>query len=105
MRKKSAEPRIPRERNETVRREIITLLKGETLSAREISAAVGASEKEVYDHLAHIQKGREQRLKTTPAECRKCGFLFRKREKLRKPGKCPVCRGESIREPFFSLRE
>jgi predicted Zn-ribbon and HTH transcriptional regulator len=103
MKKKSAEPPIPRERRETLRREIITLLKEETLSAREISAGVGASEKEVYDHLAHIQKSREQILQITPAECRKCGFLFRKRERLRKPGRCPVCRGESIKDPFFSL--
>jgi predicted Zn-ribbon and HTH transcriptional regulator len=103
MRKKSAEPRIPPERRETVRREIITLLREETLSAKEVSAGVGASEKEVYDHLSHIQKSREQRLRIIPAECRKCGFVFRKRERLRKPGRCPVCRGESIKDPFFSL--
>jgi predicted Zn-ribbon and HTH transcriptional regulator len=24
---------------------------------------------------------------------------------LRKPGRCPVCRGEVIHEPLFSVRE
>jgi hypothetical protein len=39
----------------------------------------------------------------TPAECRKCGFVFQKREKLKKPGKCPICRSESIEEPLFGI--
>jgi hypothetical protein len=40
-----------------------------------------------------------------PAVCKKCGFVFAKREKLKRPGKCPVCRGESIREPRFTIEE
>jgi hypothetical protein len=40
-----------------------------------------------------------------PAECFRCGFVFTKRERLRKPGRCPVCRGEVILEPLFSVRE
>ncbi len=97
-------PFIPPERHDTLRHEIITLLEGETLSAREISAEVGIPEKEVYGHLEHIQTGRgELRLVVTPAACRKCGFVFTKRERLKKPGKCPVCRSELIREPLFSI--
>lgn len=105
IKKRPAQPRIPVERQETVRREIIALLGEDVLSARDLSAAVSASEKEVYDHLAHIQKKKDLRLRTIPAECRKCGFVFKKRERLTKPGRCPVCRGEVIQEPLFSLHQ
>ncbi len=99
-------PYISLEKHETFRQEIISVLTGRTLSAREISAEVGISEKDVVDHLGHIRiavrKSRE-RLKIIPAECKKCGFRFKKRERLNKPGKCPICRGQQIQEPFFSI--
>jgi predicted Zn-ribbon and HTH transcriptional regulator len=105
--KKSKEPFIPVERRETIRQKIISLLEGKTLSAKDISADIRISEKEVYEHLEHIQrtinKG-EHDFIIIPAECKKCGFVFRKRDKLKKPGKCPVCRSELIQEPFFSVR-
>ncbi|MCC6345701.1 MAG: transcriptional regulator [Nitrospirales bacterium] len=106
MRKRPKEPAAPAERHETVRQEIIFLLAGQTLSARDISVEVRISEREVYEHLDHIQRTvvlRELHLVTTPAECKKCGFLFRKRERLKKPGKCPVCRGEAIKDPLFTI--
>ena len=105
MKKRPKEPFIPAERQETIRQKIISTLKDRTLSAREISADVGVSEKEVYEHLQHIQRTqkRDYNLKISPAECRKCGFVFRKRERLKKPGKCPVCRSELIFDPLFSI--
>jgi predicted Zn-ribbon and HTH transcriptional regulator len=106
VRKKSKEPFVPAERYETIRHEIMEMLKGQTLSPKDISAAVHISVKEVYEHLEHIRRSlikREPHLIITPSECKKCGFIFKKREKLRKPGKCPVCRGESIEESLFSL--
>lgn len=83
------------------------MLEEGSFSAREISGRVHISEKEVYGHLEHIHKtlareGRE--LVVTPAECTQCGFVFRKRERLTKPGRCPVCRGESILEPLFEVQ-
>jgi len=86
---------------------MIAVLGGQTLSAREISGIVKISEKEVYEHLAHIQRGirnSSHPLTVTPAECKKCGFIFKKRERLKKPGKCPLCYSESITEPLFSLQ-
>ena len=106
MKIKPKEPSIPQEKHETIRQEIISVLTGRTLSAREISAEVGISEKEVVDHLGHIRiavrKSRE-RLMIIPAECKKCGFRFKKRERLNKPGKCPICRSQQIQEPRFSI--
>lgn len=108
MKKKPKEPSVPVERRETIRQEIITLLEGKTFSAREISACVAVSEKEVYEHLEHIRRTinkREYNLVVTPAVCKKCGFSFRKRERLNKPSKCPVCRHEIIGDPLFSVRK
>ena len=108
MKKKQKEPPAPVERHETIRRRIISILEGQTLSAKEISGSVSIPEKEVYEHLEHIQKTvntRDAYLVITPAECAKCGFVFRKREQLKKPGKCPVCRSEFIHEPLFLINK
>jgi len=107
LKRKPKEPFIPVERHETVRQKIISVLEGQTFSAKDISADVMVSEKEVYEHLEHIQKTlnkRDRNLIITPAECKKCGFVFRKRDRLKKPGRCPVCRGELISEPLFSIK-
>ncbi|MBE0427003.1 MAG: transcriptional regulator [Nitrospirae bacterium] len=106
--KKSKEPIIPVARGETIRQKIISVLNGQTLSAKNLSAETGVPEKEIYEHLEHIQMSvskRENPLIIVPAECKKCGFVFKKRDKLKKPGKCPVCRSELIQEPLFSIKK
>jgi len=108
LKNKQKESVIPQERNETIRQKIMDILEGNPFSARDISGEAGISVREVFGHLGHIQKSlsrTEYHLVMTPAECKKCGFVFKKRERLKKPGKCPVCRGESIQEPLFSLRK
>lgn len=99
-------PFIPPERHDTVRHEITAAFAGGRLSAKDISQAVHISEKEVYSHLEHIRTSlakMDQHLIVTPARCEQCGFIFKKRERLTKPGKCPVCRSERIAEPCFSI--
>ncbi len=99
---------VPLERRETVRREIISLLEGNTLSAKELSIDAGITERDAYEHLEHIQKtlGKSGRnFIIIPAACRRCAFVFRKREKLKKPGRCPVCHSEAIQEPLFSIKK
>ena len=107
MKRRPLKPFVPVERHETIRQKIISLLEGGAFSAKDISVEIGISEKEAYSHLEHIRRTinqRNQRLVVTPAECKKCGFVFRKRERLTKPGRCPVCRNEAIQEPMFSVR-
>ncbi len=102
----SKQPPVPAARQDTVRREIAALLRTGSFSAREVSAAVGIREKDVALHLEHLRRSlsRESReLVVTPAECLDCGFVFKKRERLRTPGRCPVCRSEAIAEPRFTL--
>jgi len=107
MKRRPKEPSVPLERRETIRRNIMSLLEGNTLSAREISVDVRISEREVYEHLDHIQRTvhkSKHHFIVSPAVCQRCNFVFRKRERLKKPGKCPVCQGELIQEPLFSIR-
>jgi predicted Zn-ribbon and HTH transcriptional regulator len=101
--------RAPAERSETFRTAITSELRslGRPASAKEISALVGLSEKEVLDHLTHIRRSgrpKEESLALTPAACKTCGFVFRKRERLTRPTRCPMCKGERIAEPHFSLK-
>ncbi len=99
-------PFIPKEQHDTLRHVIAVLLAEKTLSARDISEEVRISEKEVLEHLEHIRAAlhaRGERLVVTPAVCKRCGFEFRKRERLKKPGRCPVCQGEQIEPPLFSV--
>lgn len=107
MKDKPKGPFIPAERHATIRQQIMGILSEGTFSAKELSAEVKASEKDVYAHLEHIRKTADKKdhhFLVTPAECKKCGFVFSKREKLKKPGKCPSCKGESIQEPIFSIQ-
>ncbi|HET6365088.1 MAG TPA: transcriptional regulator [Nitrospirota bacterium] len=106
MKKGPKEPAIPVSMHHTMRHEILSELEQGLRSAGEISREVRISEREVYDHLEHIRKTASRSAKhlvITPAECRRCGFIFSKRERLRKPGRCPLCRGESIKEALFSI--
>ena len=105
--KKAKGPFIPPERKGTVRQEIIALLEeNSAVTAKDISAEVRIPEKEVYEHLEHIHKSLNktgQQLHIKPAECLKCGFVFTKRDRLKTPGRCPICHEEHIQEPLFSI--
>ncbi len=103
---KPKEPAIPPEQYYTIRQRLIELLADRPLSTREISVAVHISEKEVGAHLEHLRRTLQaegRMLVIIPATCRSCGFVFSKRDRLKKPGRCPVCRKESIEEPRFGI--
>ena len=103
MKKKEQEPS---EATDTVRHRIALELAQGPLSALDLSGLVGIPEKEIAGHLEHIRQSLHRtgkRLVVQPAECAKCGFLFEKRDRLTRPGKCPVCRSESIHAPLFNI--
>jgi hypothetical protein len=106
MRKSSKEPPEPVERHETIRKYIIALLQDYAISAKELSGFLRIPEKDVHDHLGHIRKTMNKggyHLIVNPARCVKCSFTFRKRGRLAKPGKCPICHGNQIIPPLFSI--
>jgi hypothetical protein len=97
---------LPPEARDTVRGRIRALLEEGPHTAKEISFAVRLPEKEVESHLDHLRRSLHAegcRLAQVPAECRSCGFVFRKRERFKAPGRCPVCKGEAISDPSFRL--
>jgi predicted Zn-ribbon and HTH transcriptional regulator len=99
---------VPAERCETVRQEIRIFLGGAPATIREIPQAVRASEKEVLGHLEHLERslsGKGSKFIVSPAECEKCGFVFQKRKRLKKPGRCPLCRSAAVCGPPFSVRQ
>lgn len=104
--KQANTPTVPVERAATLRQQIVALLQQRAVTAKDLSMAIGMPEKQVYDHLEHIRRSFHQQgkpLRIEPARCKKCGFVFEKRQRFHKPGKCPVCRGQTIEEPRFSL--
>jgi hypothetical protein len=85
----------------TIRKDIIDMLREGEWAARDISKARHLPEKEVYDHLGHIRRSLRGEFRMRPAECLACGFRFSKRDALKPPSRCPVCRGEHIQDPVF----
>ncbi len=101
-------PSVPSPKDETVRHTILAVLSREPLSAMEISGEVRIPERDVYAHLEHVRKtlhATGRRLVVTPAQCLECGFVFHKRDRLTKPGKCPVCGEGHIREPLYCIEK
>ena len=108
MKQRSRKPAVPRPAEETIRSTVTELILDRALSAREISVQAHIMEKDVYGHLEHIRQSLHRgggHLEVTPAECGACGFVFAKRERLTPPGRCPVCRNETILEPLFVVRK
>lgn len=101
MKSHSSRPVVPAARSQTIRQQIIDHLRGGPVSAGRLSAEVGLAEKQIHEQLESLRK--QVKLEITPARCSKCGFEFKDRRRIRKPGKCPECRGTFIEEPLYSI--
>lgn len=93
--------------SQTVRQRMIGLLTGSRLSSYQLAQLLGIPERQVEDHLTHVVKTvareREKRFILEPSRCQDCGFLFRDRTKLTRPGRCPRCRSEGITAPRYGI--
>lgn len=106
MRRRPKEPRVPAERFSTIRQYIVSYLEQERLTAHQLSTFLKIPERDIYEHLEHIRHSLNKdntHLAVEPAACQNCGYLFRKRGRLSKPGKCPMCRSNLIKPPVFSV--
>lgn len=89
----------------SVRQQLIVLLEDGPHTARELSGLVGVSEKDVVAHLEHVRRSTGKKFTIHPAECLSCGFQFKRRSRLAKPGRCPQCRSTRITPPAFEIYE
>jgi len=94
----------------TTRQRIAAVLREESVTAKDISRAAHVMEKEVAEHLAHIARsvaaaGGSERFVVEPSRCINCGFVFRKRERLKTPSRCPVCASEEITETRYKITQ
>jgi predicted Zn-ribbon and HTH transcriptional regulator len=90
----------------TVRQQMIELLSEAEYSALNLSQLLGIPEKEVFDHISHIRHSvvsRNKRLILNPARCIECGYVFKDRSRVTKPGRCPQCKGEHIEDPRYRI--
>lgn len=94
------------ERHATVRLALRQVLTEGPLTARELSARVGISEKEVAGHLEHLARSlrqRGERLRVEPTQCLACGFVFKDRTRLNKPSRCPECKSQRLSPSRFVI--
>ncbi|KPK28108.1 MAG: hypothetical protein AMJ61_03595 [Desulfobacterales bacterium SG8_35_2] len=97
----------PIDSEQTIRQQIIDLLSTDELTLRDLSQAVSISEKEVVFHLSHIDRSvrnQGKKLVETPYKCLSCGFVFDKRSRFSKPGRCPRCRNSHMQRARYHIQ-
>lgn len=101
-----ADERPPPERRQTLRDALYYELRDGPRTIRELSGAIGAREKDVLDHLAHLARSladSNEHLDVEPARCLACRYVFDDRTRLSKPGRCPACKSTRISLPRFAI--
>jgi len=89
----------------TLRQEIAQALEQGPMDLREISKRFRIREKDALDHLWHISRSAHpSRLVMEPSQCLRCGFAYKKRDRLSTPSRCPICKSESISPPRYQIR-
>ena len=76
-------------RMETIRQQVIRILQDGFFDVRQLSQELSIMEKEVYNHLEHIQLTLEslnKKLVIKPASCLSCNYVFKDRKKGRNGG-------------------
>jgi predicted Zn-ribbon and HTH transcriptional regulator len=94
------------ERGATQRAAVREALLGRALTAREISVRTSIREKDVADHLGHLDRSlrrQGERLIVVPARCLSCEFEIGGRGRFTTPGRCPQCRSERVAPPAFRV--
>ncbi len=91
----------------TIRQQLMHVLTCARHSSRDLAALIGAPERQIEEHLAHVVRSlardKTRRFLLDPSHCHDCGFVFRDRTRLTTPGRCPACRSEAIAPPRFGI--
>ncbi|MFO0761593.1 MAG: transcriptional regulator [Byssovorax sp.] len=99
-------PPTPDDRAITPRAVIHEALLGGAKTARELSVRASIREKDVEDHLEHLERSaraKGERLVIKPASCLACGLVFSERRRFTTPGSCPRCQSERITPAAFRI--
>lgn len=91
---------------QTLRRHMMALLREQELDARDLAQDLGLTEKEVYEHLAHVERSVVSsggKFMIAPSQCLLCGYVFENRRRLTRPGRCPQCKRSKIQNPSFRI--
>lgn len=91
----------------TIRQQIIALLSEEQVNAKDISQSLSIREKEVYEHLEHINRSLNasgRKLLVQPYTCLHCGYIFKERDRFKRPGRCPRCKEGHIRMATYRIK-
>ncbi len=94
--------------SQTLRRRMVSLLIAQEMDARDLSQDLGLKEKEVYEHLAHVQRSMAAaggQFIVTPSRCLLCGYVFEHRRRLTRPSRCPQCRRSKLQSPSFRVSD
>jgi len=88
----------------TRREEIIEILSKEEKSAQDLANIFKVELVVILDDLKHIKYSiKPKKIQSKPSQCKKCGFIFKERSKVKKPSKCPKCKSEWIIAPLFKI--
>ena len=93
-------------RQQTVRQQVIDLLRHGDMTVRDLSQAVSITEKDVFEHLAHIDRSLKihgEKLTGIPYTCLNCGFQFDQRKKYNRPGRCPHCKKSHLQPAVYRI--
>lgn len=91
----------------TVRKEMSELLKQRPWTPKDLADYFDLEINEIIANLEHVRRSTQLPLsfKFKPPVCMHCGFVFKERAKMKPPSKCPNCRGESIEEARYMIKE
>lgn len=90
----------------TRREEIVKLLKNTSMTLKELSDYFDVPYSTIPEDISSIRKSLRReglRFYVAPAECMKCGFVFRDRSRVDDPKKCPKCHDERIDPQKFRI--
>jgi len=90
----------------THRQQIADVLRTGPWTVTEISKKLGMPIKRVVEDLEHVRMSvtHAERWIVKAAECLECGFVFRGRDRLNRPSRCPICRSEDIQDARYEIR-
>jgi predicted Zn-ribbon and HTH transcriptional regulator len=89
------------------RKRLHDLLANGARTASSVARELGLRRRDIDDELRHVIRSAEaagEHIEVVPARCKDCGFVFGA-DRLRKPGRCPECRGSRILEPLIRIVE